>query len=343
MSCRTSVLLSGALSLLVLSAPLALSASASDSDPRETPPQRPLVEGRQVFEAKGCVRCHAVRDGAAALRVGPDLARSGSWSDVMQFAGSLWNHTPAMTRQDARAGDRAAGGLARRDGQARGLPLRGQVLRRAGQRGTRARALRAALVRALPPTRRSGRHGRTAARRAQDFVSSLLHGPSLVEPRTGDGGEDGGAEGRAAASRRRRCRRHRRLHSRRRARTRQSLELAYAQAGSPQAGKALFPQKGCSQCHAIAGTGGTVGPDLGVLRPQAHVGEMAAALWNHGPPMWAKMKELGRPVPETQRCRNGRPARLPLLRAVHGPGAATRRAARTLPREVLRRMSRRRR
>src|SRR5512135_3062995 len=97
MSCRTSVLLSGALSVLVLSTPLALSVSASESDPRQTPPQRPLVEGRQVFEARGCGRCHAVRDGAAAARVGPDLARTGSWIDVMQFAGSLWNHNPAMT------------------------------------------------------------------------------------------------------------------------------------------------------------------------------------------------------------------------------------------------------
>jgi mono/diheme cytochrome c family protein len=77
-----------------------------------------------------------------------------------------------------------------------------------------------------------------------------------------------------------------------------SRELLYAQAGSPQAGKTVFTQKGCSQCHAIAGTGGTVGPDLGVQRPRSNVAEMAAALWNHGPPMWAKMKERGMTVPK---------------------------------------------
>jgi mono/diheme cytochrome c family protein len=70
-----------------------------------------------------------------------------------------------------------------------------------------------------------------------------------------------------------------------------TLAEAAPQAGSPLAGQTLFQQKGCIKCHAIDGVGGTVGPDLGALPPTQHMAEMAGALWNHGPAMWAKMKD----------------------------------------------------
>jgi len=76
-----------------------------------------------------------------------------------------------------------------------------------------------------------------------------------------------------------------------------SLAQATAQAGSPRAGQDLFRQKGCIKCHAIGGVGGSVGPDLSAGPPRRHLGEMAGALWNHGPTMWAKMRELGVPFP----------------------------------------------
>jgi len=75
-------------------------------------------------------------------------------------------------------------------------------------------------------------------------------------------------------------------------------ELLFSQAGNARAGKMLFSEKGCIKCHAIAGTGGVVGPDLGRPRPRRHVAAMAGALWNHGPGMWAKMRELGVPFPQ---------------------------------------------
>jgi mono/diheme cytochrome c family protein len=71
------------------------------------------------------------------------------------------------------------------------------------------------------------------------------------------------------------------------------FELAYAQAGSPAAGKVLLEQKGCMRCHTVGGAGGKVGPNLDAGDPARRVGDLAAALWNHGPAMWAKMEELG--------------------------------------------------
>jgi mono/diheme cytochrome c family protein len=66
--------------------------------------------------------------------------------------------------------------------------------------------------------------------------------------------------------------------------------------GVPERGQKLFAAKQCSVCHSVAGKGGKVGPELG---RRQHVGltEFAGLMWNHGPRMWARMKERGIQVP----------------------------------------------
>src|SRR5208282_6545684 len=53
--------------------------------------------GRTVFSEKGCIRCHAIW--AQGGNLGPDLARSGVRLSVLQLAGVLWNHSPAMVEK----------------------------------------------------------------------------------------------------------------------------------------------------------------------------------------------------------------------------------------------------
>src|SRR5437773_2129428 len=67
--------------------------------------------------------------------------------------------------------------------------------------------------------------------------------------------------------------------------------------GNAKTGEQLFMTKGCVQCHAIGGKGGKVGPELG----RAHhvsLTQFAGLMWNHGPAMWARMKERGIEVPQ---------------------------------------------
>lgn len=63
--------------------------------------------------------------------------------------------------------------------------------------------------------------------------------------------------------------------------------------GDAKAGEKLFASKGCVQCHAIGGKGPKVGPDLGRVGHHVSLTAFAARMWNHGPAMWAKMKERG--------------------------------------------------
>lgn len=68
-------------------------------------------------------------------------------------------------------------------------------------------------------------------------------------------------------------------------------ERASAEFGDPIRGQSLFVEKTCVQCHAVRGTGGRIGPDLGRTAVKGSFFELAAGMWNHSPVMGRKMDE----------------------------------------------------
>jgi mono/diheme cytochrome c family protein len=63
--------------------------------------------------------------------------------------------------------------------------------------------------------------------------------------------------------------------------------------GDPAKGLDLFTAKGCAQCHAVGGVGGSVGPALDRLKGSGSSVLLAAAMWNHGPKMAETMAARG--------------------------------------------------
>jgi mono/diheme cytochrome c family protein len=61
--------------------------------------------------------------------------------------------------------------------------------------------------------------------------------------------------------------------------------------GDPIHGQSLFVGKNCVQCHAVRGTGGRIGPDLGRTAGKSSFFELTAGMWNHSPVMARKMSE----------------------------------------------------
>jgi len=61
---------------------------------------------------------------------------------------------------------------------------------------------------------------------------------------------------------------------------------------NPLEGARVFDQKGCGKCHAIWGSGGTLGPDLATVEQGWSVVEFAGVLWNHSPKMMEAMEEM---------------------------------------------------
>jgi cytochrome c2 len=62
--------------------------------------------------------------------------------------------------------------------------------------------------------------------------------------------------------------------------------------GNPRRGERLFDEKRCSTCHALAGGGSQIGPNLAQLRFGSPV-LWAEVMWRHALEMERKMRELG--------------------------------------------------
>jgi mono/diheme cytochrome c family protein len=74
-------------------------------------------------------------------------------------------------------------------------------------------------------------------------------------------------------------------------------ETAQVAPGTPERGRKLFAEKKCVECHAVGGSAGKVGPDLGKPGHQGSLTQFASRMWTHEPAMAARMKQRGLDVP----------------------------------------------
>ena len=65
----------------------------------------------------------------------------------------------------------------------------------------------------------------------------------------------------------------------------------------PARGGQLFATKGCTECHALKGEGGKIGPDLGKIDLGNTRLNLAAKIWNHTPSMIVEMESKGMTKP----------------------------------------------
>jgi cytochrome c len=56
-------------------------------------------KGKALMEAKGCIKCHAVKEGAKG-----DLSRWGMYVNPILWAQMMWNHTPQMEQEMRKKG-----------------------------------------------------------------------------------------------------------------------------------------------------------------------------------------------------------------------------------------------
>jgi cytochrome c2 len=63
------------------------------------------------------------------------------------------------------------------------------------------------------------------------------------------------------------------------------------QPGSPDRGKELVEEKGCTKCHMIGGRGGAVGPALAQSQHFSNFITIASRMWNHNLDMQKRMEE----------------------------------------------------
>jgi cytochrome c2 len=70
--------------------------------------------------------------------------------------------------------------------------------------------------------------------------------------------------------------------------------------GDAKAGRQLFQSKRCSECHAIGGQGGRVGPDLVSVASYRNPVSWVTAMWNHASGMFRVLSQRNVPFPVFQ-------------------------------------------
>jgi nitric oxide reductase subunit C len=290
---RLSPWITSAALLLTLSvAPARAQQPAAPSQPFA--PAWGMLAGWDVFTKKGCGQCHALR-GVGPV-TGPDLGRITSGTSFFDIGAALWNHLPRMgermraARMDRptltarEVADLAAFVFTAQYHDEQGSP-------RAGERLFKAKAC--VQCHAVGGAGGSVGPALDTMKRANSpvLVAAAMwnHGPAMAEAMKARGVD------RPVLS------------------STEMLDLiayivtaarppggetAQVVPGTPERGEKLFGERHCATCHAVGGKGGGVGPDLGTARQHVSLTAFAARMWNHGPAMWAKMKERGLEVPQ---------------------------------------------
>ncbi|MBI2554870.1 MAG: c-type cytochrome [Candidatus Rokubacteria bacterium] len=284
---------SAAVGMVLLLSSTTLPAWAQQPLPQPFAPEWAMFAGGKVFGEKGCGRCHALRGSGGGI--GPDLGRIETGKSFFELGAAMWNHLPRMGAKMREVGIErpilTPGELSNLIAflftaqyyDELGDPKAGEKLYAAkrcvqchevGGKGGRVGPGLDFLKRANSPVLVAAamwNHGpeMAEAMQARGIARPTFHGKEMVDliayvvasARDGSG------------------------------------ETAQVVPGTPERGQKLFGEKRCIVCHEVGGKGGTVGPALGQPRYHVSLTRFVALMWNHGPPMWARMKERGIQVP----------------------------------------------
>jgi mono/diheme cytochrome c family protein len=256
-------------------------------------PTQNALAGSRVFGDKGCVECHAVN--GLGGQVGPDLARTPEAQTFYDLAADMWNHLPQMAAVMDRAGvppprldtDEVADLIAflftldyfgapgdPDAGRQLFVDKRCVICHQIGGMGGVIGPNLDNLSHSAPIQVAAAmwNHGMamTAELRKRGIARPSFSGGELRDliaffQSNQLGPPEGG------------------LH---------------VLPGRPAVGAQLFVDKGCVDCHAVSGRGGTVGPDLSRRASHSSLLDFAAAMWNKQPAMTAAMRARGIEPPE---------------------------------------------
>lgn len=266
------------------------------AQPAVGPPGQDPLAGSQVFGRKGCSKCHAIN--GVGGEIAADLARTPRVRTFYDFAAAMWNHVPRMAAHMRRL-DIPSPSL---DPQETGNLIAFLYTLNYFEPGGNAEVGRQLFVAKQcavchqvggvggvvgPPLTFLEQSG------SPIFVAAAMwnHGPAMLEKMRAKGIERP---------------------------TFQESELldlmAYLQSASPmpaagplyvlpgraEAGRLLFREKRCIECHSVKGQGGQVGPDLARRALHMSLTQFAAAMWNKIPAMMQAMQTQQIPIPRLQ-------------------------------------------
>jgi cytochrome c2 len=256
-------------------------------------PEDPMA-GARLFQQQGCVRCHSI--GKEEGKIGPNLARIHLRGSLLDVAGAMWNHAPIMqSKMDELKITAPKLSSQQMANLIAFLSAYQYYLKQLGKPGDPEKGKQifetknCAMCHSLePPTgAESGApslHGYAKLSPIQIAQAMWNHGPAMAEQFEKLGISQPRFEGTEVADL---------IAYLQRAAAPTTAEPVYVEPGSPNRGRQLFVEKGCANCHAVRGVGGSPNaPDLGKRREEfvRSVTEVAGIMWNHGLTMWKQMQ-----------------------------------------------------
>lgn len=257
---------------------------------------RDPMKGQRLFVSKRCADCHAVRGNGG--RIGPDLGRTRVKGSFYELTAAMWNHTQVMNEKMEESklvrpsfakeelGDLLAFLTFLNYFDEPGDPKAGKALfaqkhciqcHRVGREGGTS----------APPLDRIPR-GTPPLQLARDLWN---HGPVMVPLMRSKGLDVPSFNGNEILN----------LFAFLRSQGPRQKTPDFRSAGDPIKGKSLFMAKGCAQCHAFYGKGGSgMGTDLGRADLRGGVTLLAGRMWNHWRGMTSAMQSLGMATPKFQ-------------------------------------------
>jgi cytochrome c2 len=280
----------GALCLTFLSG-----GDAANAQSEESLPGNPIA-GRQIFVRRGCDRCHAIWGNGGTL--GPDFALVGAGRSLQQLAGMFWNHTPQMIETVQVRGILWPTFTEEELADIISYIYYVKLFDEPGDPALGERWFRE--MRCIQCHAIGGDGERTAlpldgyARYVAPLVLAAgmwNHGSAMQARQTAARASIPSFAGREMADIQAYIRERSSLKGR---------DVVLLQPPDPDAGRELFRQKGCSNCHGRSGSGTQFGPDLRSATQQLRVSEIAGTLWNHSATMAAAMRARGIVFPRFQ-------------------------------------------
>ena len=256
-------------------------------------PSNPL-DGRIVFEEKGCIYCHSVSGYGGTF--GPDLGRNQYYGSFLQLASIIWNHIPEMDRKYREVKVPRPNFT-----QDEMLNLIGFLyyMRYLGEPGSVAKGKKLLDSKGcLNCHNISGKGGIVGPdfNKMQQFASPLYivqamwnHGPEMQDEIKKLNLKYPTLEGKDIVD----------ISAYIQQATLGNTEIRMSP-GNPVKGNQVFQNKNCQSCHSVNGENKKLGPSLSEINLKMSVTEIAGVMWNHSPDMIEYMKKQSLKWPQFQ-------------------------------------------
>ncbi|MBI4608965.1 MAG: cytochrome c [Candidatus Rokubacteria bacterium] len=268
-------------------------ASAQQQPPQPFAPEWGMFSGGKIFGEKGCGKCHAVRGFGG--KVGPDLGRIETGKSFFELGAAMWNHLPRMGARMREVGIQRPTLTASQLSNLIAFLFTVQYYDELGDPKSGEALFAAKGCVQCHEIGGKGGHigpGLDFLKRANSpvLVAAAMwnHGPEMAEAMKAQGIERPTFQGKELVDL---------IAYVVQAARDGAGQTAQVIPGTPERGGKLFSEKRCIVCHSVGGKGGKVGPELGRRGHHVSLTQFAGLMWNHGPAMWAVMRERGVQVP----------------------------------------------